>query len=232
MAKANDIILHYGDGSPPCWAVQIALEEKGITEYQSKKYSFAKFENKSEQVLALNPRGELPCFQIGDLIINESAAVCLHLEEAFADQGTRLLPTDLRQRAVVWQRLFEFSWNLIRRCYKHYVKYLWCTPTHERDASYVLNAKNECLAELSTWDKHLSGSNGKFLGGDSFGICDVVAFPWLAFFEVLGLNYKLKFTNIAAYLDRLRNRPSFKKFWPETWDGTPDINVLQHLNEG
>ena len=230
MASDKNITLHYGDGSPPCWTVQIALEEKGIVDFTSKKYSFEKNEPKSEPVLAVNPRGELPCLEVGEVIVSESLAACLYLEEKFVNQGTRLLPTDVDERALVWQRLMEFYWNLPRRCYKHYISYLWLTPVSEQDPAYVEKARQECVAELCMWEKHLSESRGGFIAGDKFGICDVVAFPWFAFFERLGLKFERRFGSIHKYLDRLRDRPSIKKYWPMQWDGTINDTVLQDLN--
>ena len=81
-------VLYWTSGSPPCWRVQIALEEKGL-KYESKLISLSKSgtpllksvlltvtvcndviqcraadfytaeEHKSDEVLALNPRGQV-----------------------------------------------------------------------------------------------------------------------------------------------------------------------------
>ena len=56
---AQDMTLLWGSGSPPCWRVMIALEEKGFSGYNQKLLSFDKMEHKSEEVLALNPRGQV-----------------------------------------------------------------------------------------------------------------------------------------------------------------------------
>ena len=37
----------------------LCLEEKGICDYQSKKITFEKGEHKSEEVLKINPRGQV-----------------------------------------------------------------------------------------------------------------------------------------------------------------------------
>ena len=55
----SDVFLYWGSGSPPCWRVMLALEEKGLTGYQHKLLSFAKKEHKSDEVLKLNPRGQV-----------------------------------------------------------------------------------------------------------------------------------------------------------------------------
>ncbi|RXM99419.1 Glutathione S-transferase A [Acipenser ruthenus] len=56
---ASSMILYWGSGSPPCWRVMIALEEKNLQGYQQKLLSFEKNEHKSEPVMAINPRGQV-----------------------------------------------------------------------------------------------------------------------------------------------------------------------------
>lgn len=56
---AEDMMLYWGSGSPPCWRVQIALEEKNLQGYQHKLLSFDKKEHKCEEVMKLNPRGQV-----------------------------------------------------------------------------------------------------------------------------------------------------------------------------
>ena len=48
----------------------------------------------------LNPRGQLPTFKDGDVVVNESLAAILYLEEAYTS-GTQLLPADPKAKAKV-----------------------------------------------------------------------------------------------------------------------------------
>lgn len=59
QTMAKDITLLWGSGSPPCWRVMIALEEKDLGGYNQKLLSFDKMEHKSQDVLSLNPRGQV-----------------------------------------------------------------------------------------------------------------------------------------------------------------------------
>jgi glutathione S-transferase len=54
----EEIFLYWGSGSTPCWRVQIVLEEKQLN-YQNKLLSFDKQEHKSEEIMSLNPRGQV-----------------------------------------------------------------------------------------------------------------------------------------------------------------------------
>ena len=56
--------------------------------------------HKSPEVLALNPRGQLPTFKDGSVVVNESLAAIIYLEEAY-DSGTQLLPKNVKARAQV-----------------------------------------------------------------------------------------------------------------------------------
>lgn len=56
---AEDMFLLWGSGSPPCWRVMIALEEKNLQGYQHKVLSFEKGEHKSKEVFDVNPRGQV-----------------------------------------------------------------------------------------------------------------------------------------------------------------------------
>lgn len=66
---AKDITLLWGSGSPPCWRVMIALEEKNLQGYNSKLLSFDKMEHKSQEVLDINPRGQVGRVIVGKICI-------------------------------------------------------------------------------------------------------------------------------------------------------------------
>ncbi|XP_048461531.1 glutathione S-transferase A-like [Rhincodon typus] len=104
---AETMFLFWGSGSPPCWRIMIALEEKKLQGYEQKLLSFEKMEHKSSEIMAINPRGQLPCFRHGDTILNESFGACLYLENQFKSQGTQLIPDTGDEQALVYQRMHE-----------------------------------------------------------------------------------------------------------------------------
>merc|ERR1719342_1473284 len=57
--------------------------------------------------MKLNPRGQVPTFKDGDLVVNESGAICDYLEFKFAEQGACLMPKDAALRGKVLQRMYE-----------------------------------------------------------------------------------------------------------------------------
>jgi glutathione S-transferase len=58
---SNEIFLYWGSGSTPCWRIQIVLEEKNV-KYSQKMLSFEKNEHKSEEIMSLNPRGQVKSY--------------------------------------------------------------------------------------------------------------------------------------------------------------------------
>ncbi|XP_057290751.1 glutathione S-transferase A-like [Hydractinia symbiolongicarpus] len=104
---AKNIFLYWVSGSPACWIVMTALEEKGLSGYGNKLVSFSDMEHKSEEIIKLNPRGQVPTFKHGDIILNESKGICHYLENQFKKQGTQLIPDDAAKQALVLQRMYE-----------------------------------------------------------------------------------------------------------------------------
>uniref|UniRef100_A0A3Q2WG84 Glutathione S-transferase rho n=1 Tax=Haplochromis burtoni TaxID=8153 RepID=A0A3Q2WG84_HAPBU len=151
MAKAMTLL--WGAGSPPCWRVMIALEEKNLQGYNQKLLSFDKMEHKSKEVLDINPRGQLPTFKHGNTIVNDSYAVCFYLESQFKSQGNKLIPDSQEEQALMYQRMFEgltFYDKLNAVIY-----YDWFVPEGERHESALNRNKEALTTELKLWEGYL-----------------------------------------------------------------------------
>jgi glutathione S-transferase len=77
--------------------VRWALEEAGLN-YEERLLGMG--DNASEAYLRLQPFGQVPAYQEGDLTLFESGAIVLHI----AERSETLLPSDLkrRSRATTW----------------------------------------------------------------------------------------------------------------------------------
>nr|XP_032804536.1 glutathione S-transferase A-like isoform X3 [Petromyzon marinus] len=151
---ASDMLLYWGSGSPPCWRIQLCLEEKALQGYQQKLLSFEKQEHKSAAVTEINPRGQLPSFRHGDNIINESLGACFYLENQFKAQGTKLMPDGAAEQALVLQRTFEVL--TLQQKSGDVIYYNWRIPVEERHNS-ALKRNTEALAkELLLWEGYLA----------------------------------------------------------------------------
>ncbi|KAM9495527.1 glutathione S-transferase A-like [Clarias gariepinus] len=216
---AEDMMLYWGSGSPPCWKVLVALEEKNLQGYHSKLLSFDKGEHKGEEVMKLNPRGQLPTFKHRDVVVNESFAICMYLENQFKSQGTQLVPDDVKEQALVLQRAFETN-TLQQKMYEA-MFYTHFVPEPERHETALKRNMENLKTELALWEGYLEKmGKGSFLAGRHFSLADVVFFPILAFLPRFGLS-KERYPNLMAYYEMVKERPSVKSSWPPHWVEKP-----------
>ncbi|XP_068567048.1 glutathione S-transferase A-like [Cebidichthys violaceus] len=211
---AKDMTLLWGSGSPPCWRVMIALEEKNLQGYNQKLLDFSKGEHKSKEVMAMNPRGQLPAFKHKDLVLNESLAACMYLESQFKSQGNKLIPDCPSEQAKMYQRMFEgltFTQKMVDVIY-----YTYKVPEGERHDSAVKRNREALAAEIKLWEEYLKKGPGPFLAGKDFSLADVVVYPSIAYLYHYGLCEE-RYPKLTAYYNSLKNRPSIKASWPPTW---------------
>ncbi|CAH1796760.1 unnamed protein product [Owenia fusiformis] len=208
-----DTILFWGSGSVPCWRPMLVLEEKGV-KYDSRLISFGNKEHKGPDVMKYNPRGQVPTFVDGDIVVNESLAICNYLEYKYSDQGNKLLPTDVKERALVLQRQYE-ALNLNKKGIEDIIyKHMRNSPDLQDEEK--MKASIQALSdELALWEGYLQTSGG-YIAGKGFTMADVMFFPYVAFFVRMGLQLN-KYPNIKNYYDNLVTRPSVKATWPPHW---------------
>ncbi|XP_041810801.1 glutathione S-transferase A-like [Chelmon rostratus] len=222
---AKDMTLLWSSGSPPCWRVVIALEEKNLKGYNQKLLSFEKMEHKSKEVMDLNPRGQLPTFKHGDAVLNESLAACFYLESQFKSQGNKLIPDCPAEQALMYQRLFEgltFHQKIV-----DFLVYKLKVPEEERLESTLKKRKEAVIDELKLWEGYLAKAPC-CLAGKTFTLADVSFFPSVAYFFQYGLSEK-RYPKLAAYYNYLKERPSIKSSWPPAWLDTPRQDMMKEI---
>ncbi|XP_023673343.1 glutathione S-transferase rho [Paramormyrops kingsleyae] len=216
---AQDMLLFWGSGSPPCWKIMIALEEKNLQGYHNKLLSFEKKDHKSKEVMDINPRGQLPTFKHGNNVINESYGACLYLESQFKSQGTQLIPDIPLEQALVYQRMFEGQ--TLQQKQSDVIYYTWRVPEAERHDSTVKRNKEALTAELQLWEGYLSKPEaGPYLAGKAFTMADVLCFPVIAYGFRFGLSQE-KYPKLGQYYTLVKERPSVTASWPPHWLENP-----------
>ncbi|XP_078596916.1 glutathione S-transferase A-like isoform X2 [Branchiostoma floridae x Branchiostoma japonicum] len=224
---STDITLYWGSGSIPCWRAMICLEEKGLSGYDSKLISLEKKEQKSDEILKINPRGQVPAFKHGDVVVNESMAICLYLENIFKKQGTQLLPDDPSHQALVLQRFMETQ-NIMDKS-KALFYYRLQTKQEDWDQECIVEKIKALAEELSLWEKYLSQSGDGFLITEDFTLADAALIPALAFLKRMKLPMKEGFPHLASYYERVKDRPSVQSGWPPHWKETPGYDYLKDV---
>ncbi|CAB1350476.1 unnamed protein product [Coregonus sp. 'balchen'] len=218
---AKDMTLLWGSGSPPCWRVMIALEEKKLQGYNQKLLSFEKGEHKSKEVLDINPRAQLPAFKHGDNILNESYAACMYLESQFRSQGAQLIPGGQAEQALMYQRMFE-ALSLIDKL-SNVIYYNYRVPEGERHDSAIKRNKENLTTEIKLWEGYFQKMEaGSYLAGKAFSLADVIVFPVIAYAFRFGLSAE-RYPKLGAYYAMLKDRPSVKATWPPHWLENPQV---------
>uniref|UniRef100_A0A8P4G7K0 Glutathione S-transferase rho n=1 Tax=Dicentrarchus labrax TaxID=13489 RepID=A0A8P4G7K0_DICLA len=193
---AQDMTLLWGSGSPPCWRVMIALEEKNLQGYNQKLLSFEKMEHKSQEVMDMNPRGQ----------------------SQFKSKGNKLIPDCPNEQALMYQRMFEGL--TLNQKMADVIYYNWKVPEGERHDSAVKRNREVLSAELKLWEGYLQKGSGCFLAGKNFSLADVAVYPSICYLFRFGLCEE-RYPKLAAYYNSLKDRPSIKTSWPPTWLENP-----------
>ncbi|XP_034455653.1 glutathione S-transferase A-like isoform X2 [Hippoglossus hippoglossus] len=202
---AKSMTLLWGAGSPPCWRVMIALEEKKLHGYKRKLLSFERGEHKSQEVLEINPRGQ----------------------NQFKSQGHKLIPDSPAEQALMYQRMME-GLTLTEKL-NSVVYYEWIVPEEERHDSAVTRHREALTAELKLWEGYLQRvAAGSYLAG-AFSLADVIVFPNTAYAFRFGLSVG-RYPKLAKYYSLLKDRPSIKTSWPPHWVAIPQgYDILKDL---
>jgi glutathione S-transferase len=222
MAAAGSTrVIYWGSGSVPAWRVLVTLKEKQL-EFESRLLEFSKGEHKSDEVLALNPRGQVPTLKDGEVVVNESLAACIYLEETYEGSGSQLLParTATDARALVWQRLAEAEVLAAKITAPFRLKMMAKRNDKPLDEAEFAAKIEELRVELGYWEQYLSKT--QYLAGPAFTLTDAYAAPSLLSAQRYGADF-VSFPHIAKYVGVVAQRPSIAETWPPHWKDTPRL---------
>ncbi|EIE19038.1 glutathione S-transferase [Coccomyxa subellipsoidea C-169] len=209
--------IWWGSGSAPAWRVLIGLKEKGL-EYDSKLIEFSKKEHKSEDILRLNPRGQVPTFLDDGVVVNESLAALLYLQDKYPEPS--LLPATIEGRALVYQR-FQEAANFHDKV-SQVIRFKWTNA----DEALPQDKLDALQAELELWESYLSEDS--FIAGPDFTLADISFGPFLLVFKRFGGTLK-DFPKLNKYAEKIEARPSFEDSYPPHWKETPGKDWLDSL---
>ena len=187
-----------GQGLARDMPVRWALEEVGQP-YDVRLVSFSAMKEAAHR--ALQPFGQIPTYEEGDLALFESGAIVLHIAECH----TGLLPHDAnaRARAIMWMfaALSSVEPLIVQREAAMFLESdkAW----YEERLPLVENRICSRLGELSARLNHADWLDGAFSAGD------------LLMVQVLrrlnGSSLLKEYPNLSAYVARGEARPAFKR---------------------
>ncbi|MBG0507461.1 glutathione S-transferase family protein [Agrobacterium sp. MOPV5] len=187
-----------GKGLARDMRVRWALEEVGQP-YDVRLLSFKAMREPAH--LALQPFGQIPTYEEGDLVLFESGAIIFHIAERHAG----LLPqdADARARAIMW--MFAALSTMEPPIVEHFV-----TGFLERDKSWhgerlqiVDERIRKRLGELSSRLGKAEWLDGAFSAGDLLMISVLQRIKSSGILD--------EYANLAAYVARGEARPAYKR---------------------
>ncbi len=116
MSNVRNIRLYYYPGNASL-TPHMLLEELGVP-FELALVDRANAAHKSADFLKLNPNGQIPVLVDGDLVLYETAAICLHLADMHPD--ARLAPPPRTAERAHFYKWLVWSTNTLQAMLMHY----------------------------------------------------------------------------------------------------------------
>jgi glutathione S-transferase len=189
--------------------VKVVLEEKDLP-YRVERLRPSDLWNKPPEMLAKHPLGKVPWIEDDGLVVYDSSVVNEYIEERYP--APSLLPTDPAARARV--RMLENFGDeaILVGCLPAIWMPWWSKPEH-RDTRGMEQGREQLRTRVLPY-LEAELADREYLGG-SFTLADAPYMALAMVLEVDGMTL-VDFPRVAAYLARLRARPSYHAISPRT----------------
>jgi glutathione S-transferase len=203
--------------------IRVMLREKGLAAELIEVQPW----QGSEELLALNPAGEVPVLVDEDLTIADSAAIAEYIEEAYP--GTTLLGRSLQQRAETRRLVFWFDTKFARDV----TDLLWReklikrlkragTPNSEALRQGAGNVRGHL--DYVSW----LFESRRWLAGDELSLADIAAAAHLSVLDYMGDVPWAAFPAARDWYAKIKSRPSFR---PLLMDRLIGMRPPQHYDD-
>lgn len=154
-------------------------------------------EHKQEKFLALNPDGQVPVIEDGDIVISDSNAILVYLARKYAPS---FLPSDPQLEAEV-QKFFTMAAGEISfGAGRSRLITIFGAP-FDTEACHAL--ANESLSKL---EAHLEGRT--FLVGEQLTLADISVYSYIAHVPEGGVSLE-PYSNVRAFLSNIESQKEF-----------------------
>ncbi len=169
------IDLYWGSGSAYCARVLLALEYKGL-EYRSHQLKFDQQEHQAPQILAMNPRGQLPILRHGDYVVFESLGILYYLDRKFPDPP--LFGRTPEEAGVIMRVICEYQAYAepsLMQLVRQLLYGLAPSATTEGLQEAMSAAMHRVASEARTLERRLAQSD--WVVGEKISATDLVIYP-------------------------------------------------------
>jgi glutathione S-transferase len=202
------ILLYYYPGNASL-TPHMLLEEIGAP-FEQVLVDRAKAAHKSPEYLKLNPNGQIPVLVDGDLVLYETAAICLHLADM--NPQAKLAPAMQTAERAQFYKWLAWCSNTLQAMLMHY--FYPERLVDEGDEAAAAQVKSHAEARvgrmLDLLDAQLASHAGEWLLGRAFTAVDPYALMlcrWTRGFKHPARSR----ANLGPYLQRILARPAVQR---------------------
>ncbi|OWM71252.1 glutathione S-transferase F13-like [Punica granatum] len=211
-----EIKVHGMGMSTCCARVLLCLEEKGL-DYEVVPLDLTAGAHKQQPHLSLNPFGQIPAFEDGNVTLFESRAINRYLARKYEAAGTDLLRSgSLVESAVVdtWMEVeaHQFNGPIYKIIRQMIVNPIYGLPIVEE----VVEAAAQNLGKvLDVYEERLG--THKYLAGENYTMADLNHIPYLV--------YMMR-TDRAIIVN---SRPRVKAWWEDISSRPATLKVIESM---
>ena len=216
------IEVFWGSGSPFSWRVLLALEYKRLA-YVSHLLQFSKQEQKSHEMLSLNPRGRVPVLKDGDYVCFESLAILYYLDLKYPQPP--LFGRTPEEAGTIMRVICEYQAYIEPQV--HIIAEAVFSGSVDLGRDAVTAAMHAVASEARTIEGRLSKS--EWIVGDACSAVDLVIFPGIqllkralerpraAELSSRFMPVELHYPSLGRWLGRVAALPGYERTYPPHW---------------
>ena len=205
MTLPQPVRLYDQPRAPNPRRVNIFLAEKGV-EIERVNIDLMAGEHKRPDYLARIGVPQVPALELDDgAIVTESVAICRYFEALRPEPN--MMGREVMEQVIIenWQRLVEFRlFATVAACFRHTNPHLAVLEDQCADWGEVNRGRLD--ARLGELDRRLEGRD--WIAADRLTIADITALVAVEFLRVIKHPIPAGDTNLLAWVERMRARPS------------------------
>ena len=196
----------------------ILLEEMGLP-FELKRVDRANNAHKSPEYLKLNPNGLIPVLVDDDLVLYETAAICLHLTDTHPEKN--LAPAvGTTERAQFYKWLMWMTNTVQPSIIMYFYTDRYTSSTNPEVVAQITAKTQERVGGmLRQLDDHLASHGGPWMMGATFTVLDIYAFMlgrWTRGFKGDASSTQparsvAAWPHLGPFMERVRLRPSVQR---------------------
>lgn len=215
------IRLHYYP-SNASFAPHVLLRELGVP-FELVLVDRTQSAHKSAAYLKLNPNGQIPVLEDGDLVLYETVAILMHLADRFPQ--ARLAPAQGTPQRAQYYKWMTWMTNTLQATLMHYFYPERLVDEGNAEGARQVKAQAEAKIGpmLQQLDDQLAASGGPFLLGAELSAADPMAFMLCRWTRGFASRPARDYPHLGPYLQRVLQRPSVQQVYEVEQLPTPRI---------